>query len=423
MSVDTTKEYALNLDRQDALAEFRGRFSITDPELVYMDGNSLGRLPKETVDLLAKVIQQEWGEQLIRSWGAGWFEAPIRIGEKIARLVGAAPGQVAISDSTTINLFKLSMAALQLLPNRRKIVTDTPNFPTDLYVLQGCNNLLGGTFQIEMLPVGPDGITVDQQALTNAIDEDTVLVSLSHVHFKSGFLYDAQAITRRCHEKGALVLWDLSHSAGAVPVQLDDWDADFAVGCSYKYLNGGPGAPAFLYVNRRWQGKALSPIWGWFGDRSPFRFDLEYHPANDIRQFIAGTPSILSLAAIEPGVDLLLEAGMDRLRTKSAALTGYMIDLFDNLLSPLGFTLGTPRDPARRGSHVSIRHPEGYRINRALIEEMKVVPDFREPDNIRLGLAPIYTSFQDVWETVGRLRRLMIEGRHLKYPPDRRMVT
>ncbi len=423
MGLDTTKEYAKNLDRQDPLANFRERFFFSDPDRIYMDGNSLGRLPRQTIDILTRVIQNEWGDQLIRSWGAGWFDAPTRIGEKIARLIGAGPGQVAISDSTTINLYKLSMAALLMRPERKTIVTDTPNFPTDLYVLQGCSRVLGNKYQIKLLPAGPDGITTDLQAVLSAIDENTALVSLSHVHFKSGFLYEAKTITRRCHEKGALILWDLSHSAGAVPVELDDWDADFAVGCSYKYLNGGPGAPAFLYVNRRWHGKAESPIWGWFGDRSPFAFNLVYQPSQDIRQFIAGTPAILSLSAIEPGVDLLLEAGMDRLRIKSKALSGYLIDLFDALLAPLGFTLGSPRDPERRGSHVSIRHPDGYRINRALIEEMEVVPDFREPDNIRLGLAPIYTSFQDVWEAVDRLRRLTIEDRHLKYPAERLTVT
>ena len=411
------------LDREDPLAGFRGRFAFTDPNLVYMDGNSLGRMPTQTVDRLAEVIRAEWGDRLIRSWGADWFDAPFHVGEKIARLVGAAPGQVAVSDSTTVNLYKLSMAALMLRPERRKIVTDRSNFPTDLYVLQGCNHLLGGSYQIEMLPVGPDDITVDLQSVLDAIDGKTALVSLSHVHFKSGFLYDANTITQHCHDKDALVLWDLSHSAGSVPVQLDDWDADFAAGCSYKYLNGGPGAPAFLYVNKRLQEHAVSPIWGWFGDRAPFAFDLEYHPSNDIRRFIAGTPPILSTLAIEPGVDLLLEAGMDRLRAKSIALTSYAIELFDALLVPLGFALGTPRDPARRGSHVSIRHADGYRINRALIEEMNVVPDFREPDNIRLGLAPIYTSFFDVWETVDRIRRLMEEDRHLKYSVKRLAVT
>lgn len=423
MLFDTRAETARELDRQDPLAPFRERFCFADPELVYMDGNSLGRLPKETTGRLAGVIKQEWGDRLIRSWGAGWFDAPLRVGEKIAKLVGAAPGQVAVSDSTTVNLYKLSMAALMLRPERKKIVTDQLNFPTDLYVLQGCNHVLGGSYQIEMLPVGPDGVTVELQAVQNAIDGDTALVSLSHVHFKSGFLYDAKTITRHCQEKGALVLWDLSHAAGAVPVQLDDWDADFAAGCSYKYLNGGPGAPAFLYINKRLQGQAVSPIWGWFGDRAPFAFDLEYHPADDIRHFIAGTPPVLSTLAIEPGVDLILEAGMDRLRAKSISLTTYMIDLFDAVLVPLGFTLGTPRDAARRGSHVSIRHADGYRINRALIEEMNVVPDFREPDNIRLGLAPIYTSFLDVWETVERIRRLMVEGRHLKYSAERLTVT
>jgi kynureninase len=388
-----------------------------------MDGNSLGRLPKQTITRLSEVIQEEWGRQLIRSWGAGWVDAPIRIGEKIAQLVGAAPGQVVVCDSTTVNLYKLSMAALMLRPERTKIITDSLNFPTDLYVLQGCNRILGGTYKVEMLPVAPDGITIDTQTVLRAVDKNTALVSLSHVHFKSGFLYNAEEITRYCHQKGALVLWDLSHSAGAVPVDLDGWDADFAAGCSYKYLNGGPGAPAYLYVNKRLHQQVSSPIWGWFGDRSPFTFQLEYRPSENIKQFLAGTPSILSLAAIEPGVDLLLEAGIERIRKKSIALTGYMIALFDALLAPLGFVLGTPRDPECRGSHVSIRHPEGYRINRALIEEMQVVPDFREPDNIRFGLAPVYTSYQDVWQAVDRLRRLMIEERYKNYSNERLAVT
>ncbi len=423
MQSHPTAAYAAELDRRDPLATFRSRFTFTDPDLIYMDGNSLGRLPKGTSERLSQVIEQEWGRQLIRSWGAGWIDAPLRVGEKIGRLIGAAPGQVVVSDSTTVNLYKLAMAALMLRPGRTKIVTDQPNFPTDLYVLQGCNHLLGGGYRIELLPAAPDAITVELQTVLDAIDQETALVSLSHVHFKSGYLYDAAAITERCHAHGALVLWDLSHAAGAAPVELDAWDADFAAGCSYKYLNGGPGAPAFLYVNCRLHQTALSPIWGWFGDRAPFAFDLEYHPAEGIKRFIAGTPPVLSTLAIEPGVDLLLEAGLDRLRAKSIALTSYMIELYDAILAPLGFALGSPRDPAHRGSHISIRHADGYRINRALIEEMNVIPDFREPDNIRLGLAPIYTSFLDVWEAVERIRRVVVEEQYLGYSSQRLAVT
>jgi kynureninase len=314
------------------------------------------------------------------------------------------------------------MAALTLQPGRTKIITDTLNFPTDLYILQGCCRTLGDRHHIEYLPAH-DGLSVTTQAVVDAIDADTALVVLSHVTFKSGYCYDAGAITEAAHRKGALVLWDLCHSVGAVPVELDAWGADFAVGCTYKYLNGGPGSPAFLYVRSGLQDQAVSPIWGWFGERAPFSFELEYVPAAGIQRFISGTPPVLSLQAMETGVDLLLEAGMQPLREKSVLLTSYLIELYDALLAPLGFTLGTPRSSQQRGSHVSIRHPDGYRINRALIEEMNVIPDFREPDNIRLGLAPLYTSFQDIWEGVDRIRRVVEERRYLKYPSARAAVT
>jgi len=268
-----------------------------------------------------------------------------------------------------------------------------------------------------------DGITVDQQALFDTIDERTALVTLSHVTFKSSFLYDAAAITERAHQVGALVLWDLSHSVGAVPMEMDRWGVDLAVGCTYKYINGGPGAPAFLYVRSDLQEEAISPIWGWFGQRSPFDFDLEYKPAEGIKRFLVGTPPIISLLGMESALDLVLDAGINRIRRKSVRLTSYLVYLVDTVLGPFGFVLGSPRDPARRGSHVSIRHPEGYRINRALIEEMRVLPDFREPDNIRLGLAPLYTSFAEVWEAVDRMRRVVQEERYLRYPAERLPVT
>ncbi len=422
MKFNPDLSYAQSLDERDPLASYHSQFYIADPNLIYLDGNSLGRLPLKTQEKLALVIREGWGEALIRSWGQGWFEAPLAIGEKIARLIGAAPGQVVVSDSTSVNLFKLSLAALNLRPARTKILSDQPNFPTDLYILQGCNRLLGSRYDLQLLH-SPDGVSMDLEQVLATIDPNTALVCLSHVHFKSGYMYDAQAITQRCHEMGALILWDLSHSTGAVPVDLDGWDADFAVGCSYKYLNGGPGAPAYLYVNRQLQNESISPIQGWFGQASPFAFEMDYAPAEGIRRFIAGTPPILSTLAIEPGVDLLLEAGIDQLREKSIAQTSYLIDLYDAILSPLGFELGTPRDPARRGSHISLRHPEGYRINRALIEEMKVIPDFREPDNLRLGLAPIYTTFEDIWNGVDRIRQVVQEKRYLRYPATRLAVT
>jgi len=422
MTFDLSRDYAKNLDEADELNSYRGKFFQPDADLVYMDGNSLGRLPLRTVERVERVVVEEWGSKLVRSWGANWFNAPIEVGEKIALLVGADKGQVAVSDSTSVNLFKLSMAALNLRPERGKIVTDSLNFPSDLYILQGCSRVLGGKHTIHLIP-SADDIRVETQAVMDAIDANTALVTLSHVVFKSGYMYAAQAITTHAHKMGALVLWDLSHAVGAVSVELDRWGADFAVGCTYKYLNGGPGAPAFLYVRHDLQNETLSPLWGWFGERAPFNFELDYVPAEGISRFMCSSPPILSLLAMEMGVDMVLEAGMDRIRKRSIQLTSYLIDLYDAVLAPLGFSLGSPREAEQRGSHISIRHPEGYRINRALIEEMNVIPDFRDPDNIRLGLSPLYTSFQDVWEAVERIRQVMTEKRYYHYPATRLTIT
>lgn len=419
--MQTDLAYAHDLDARDDLAGYRDAF-IHDDDVIYMDGNSLGRLPRATVDRLGAAIEQEWGHELIRGWHHGWYEAPRRVGDKIGRLLGADPGQVLACDSTSTNLFKLIMAALALRPDRPRIVSDTLNFPSDLYILQGCMDLLGGRHELRLAP-SADGMCVEPGALAALIDEQTALVTLSHVAFKSGYLYDMAAVTARAHAVGALVLWDLSHSAGVLPIALDACGADFAVGCCYKYLNGGPGAPAYLYVRRELQEEVRSPIWGWFGQRSPFAFGLEYQPAAGVDRFLAGTPPMLSLLAVEPGVDMLLEAGVERMREKSIRLTEYAIGLSDALLAPAGYTLGTPRDAARRGSHVSVRHPEGYRINRALIEELGVLPDFREPDNIRLGLAPLTTAFADVWQTIERLRRAVEDRVYLRYPAERLAVT
>jgi kynureninase len=415
-------DYARCLDRRDPLAPFRDRFYSADPDLVYLDGNSLGRLPQSTIERVQATLLDEWGRDLIRSWNRGWYDAPARLGAKIAQLLGAGPNQVLVSDSTTVNLFKLVAAALALRLERTQIISDVLNFPSDLYVLQGCIPLLGNRHHIDLVP-STDGISPDLDALADAITVDTALVTLSHVTFKSGYLYDMAAITERAHRSGALVLWDMSHSVGVVPVELDRWNVDMAVGCTYKHLNGGPGSPAFLYVRRELQDALLSPIWGWFGQHAPFEFKLEYQPADGIARFLVGTPPILSLAALEPALDLVLEAGLDRIRNKSLELGSYLIFLVDRVLAPLGFSLATPRTPARRGSHVSLRHPVGYRINRALIKEMDVIPDFREPDNIRLGLAPLYTSYADLWHGVDRLRRVVEERRYENYTEERSTVT
>jgi kynureninase len=422
MSFNPSRDFARQLDTQDELASFRSQFVIPDPDLIYLDGNSLGRLPKVAAERVSAAVA-EWGSNLIRGWNQGWWDSPARVGEKIARLVGAGPSQVIVSDSTSANLYKLVMAALAIHPQCRRIVTDTLNFPSDLYVLQGCARLLGGWHEIVRIGSQDNGITPDLDALASAVDENTSLVTLSHVTFKSGYLYNMAAVTEMAHRKGALVLWDLCHSAGALPIELDACNADFAIGCTYKYLNGGPGSPAFLYVRRDLQEQALSPIWGWWGQKSPFAFDLDYTPAPGVNRFLAGSQPILSLLALEAALDPLLEAGTERIRRKSVLLTEYLIYLTDKLLAPLGFTLGSPRTPDRRGSHVSIRHPEGYRINRALIGEMNVIPDFREPDNIRLGLAPLYTTFGEVWEGVDRIRRVVEDRRFEIYPKERLTVT
>ncbi len=414
--------YAQRLDAKDDLASFRNAFLFAESDLIYMDGNSLGRLPRRVIRRVQKAVKLGWGRDLIRGWNTDWYEAPIRVGEKIAQLVGASPQQVTVSDSTSVNLFKLVMAALAMRQERNVIVTDDLNFPSDLYVLQGCIRMLGEHHCLHLVR-SADGITIDQQTLLESIDERTALVTLSHVTFKSSFLHDAASVTERAHQAGALVLWDLSHSVGVVPVELDHWGADLAVGCTYKYLNGGPGAPAFLYVRHDLQDKAPSPIWGWFGHRTPFAFDLDYDPPTAITRFLVGTPPILSLLAMEAALEPLLKAGIPRVHEKAMRLTSYLVDLTDVVLSPLGFELASPRDPARRGAHVSLRHENAYQINRALIEEMNVLPDFREPDNIRLGLSPLYTSYEDIWIAIDRIRQVVVEKRFERYSNKRLPVS
>ncbi len=437
----SSPNFAKQLDQQDALASYREQFVANDPNLIYLDGNSLGRLPKSVIERMKQAVEEEWGIDLIRGWNKGWWQSPSRIGDKIASLLGAAEGQVVVGDQTSINLFKLATAALTLQPQKKRIITDTFNFPSDLYILQGIVQLLSpsphgspkgmlregdrgeGGHEIIRIGASDNDITPDLAALENAIDENTALVTLSHVTFKSGYLYDMAHITELVHRKGALVLWDLSHSAGAVPIELDKCKVDFAIGCTYKYLNGGPGAPAFLYVNKELQNIITSPIWGWWGQKDPFMFDLDYQPASGVQRFLAGTAPMLSTLAMEEGLTPLLNAGMDAVRAKSILMTDYASYLTDELLAPLGFSLGSPRDSAQRGSHISIRHEEGYRINRAMIEEMNVIPDFRAPDNIRLGFAPLYISFSDIWEGFDRIRKVMEEKRYEKYPKQKLTVT
>ena len=420
--------FAQQLDQQDPLASARDQFLLPDPDLIYFDGNSLGAMPKAAQAKARQIVDEQWGVDLIRGWNKGWWEAPSRVGDKIGKLIGAAEGQTLVSDTVSTNLFKLATAALTFQPNKKRIITDTFNFPSDLYILQGIQQLLSDAVrntqhEIINIPSLDNDITPDIAQLESAINENTALVTLSHVTFKSGYMYDMQRITELAHRKGALVLWDLSHSVGSVPIHLDACNADLAIGCTYKYLNGGPGAPAFLYVNKNIQEKLTSPIWGWWGQKNPFDFGLDYEPAPGAQRFLVGTQPMLSLLTMEASLDIFLQTGMDSIRAKSILMTDYASYLTETWLAPFGFSLGSPLDSAIRGSHISIRHTDGYRINRALIAEMNVIPDFREPDNLRLGFAPLYTSFAEIREGFDRIKRVLVEKRYDKYPKQKLTVT
>jgi kynureninase len=413
---DLTRESAEALDAADPLAPFRDRF-VRDDTLVYLDGNSLGRLPHTTADRLHRAVEQEWGAGLIGSW-ADWVSLSREVGDLIGtRILGARPGEVVVSDSTTVNLYKLAVAALDARPGRRVLVTDDDNFPTDLYVFQGLAQ--ARDLELRVVQTDLDG-GLDTGALRAALDEDVALLSLSHVAYRSGALADMAEVTRLAHDVGALVLWDLSHAAGSVPVPLTASGADLAVGCTYKYLNGGPGAPAFLYVRGGLQEELRQPIWGWFGQADQFAMGPAYEPVAGIERFCVGTPSVLATYAVAEGARVVAEAGIDALRAKGMALTSYLIDLVDALVPELA--VASPRDPARRGSHVSLHHPEAWQLCQALVAA-RVVPDFRTPDRLRLGPAPLYTGFTDVWTGVDRLREILASGAHRAYPAERARVT
>jgi kynureninase len=359
---------------------------------------------------------------LIRGWNDHWMRLSAQVGAKIARLLGAAADEVLVADSTSVNLFKLVVAALEARPGRRKVVTDDLNFPSDLYILQSALNLTGAGYRLDVVR-SPDGIGMPADLLARAVDAETALVTLSHTAFKSGFVHDLAAVTERVHAAGALMLWDVSHSVGTLPLRLAESAADLAVGCTYKYLSGGPGSPAFLYVRRDLQDVLHNPIAGWFGQEDQFGFGIEYQPARGLRRFLTGTPPVVSLALVEPGVDLLLEAGLEKVQAKSVRQIEYLIGLWEVLLSPLGYTLNSPRDPRSRGSHISLGHPEGLRIDRALIERMHVIPDFRHPDNIRLGVCPLYTTYAEIHAAVLALRTVVADRLYEEYPTERSGVT
>ena len=423
----TDLAYARLLDVADPLASYRACFAHPDPGLIYVDGNSLGRLPHDSLALARSVVEYQWGERLIRSWNEGWFDAPERVGAKIAALIGAQPDEVIVAVSTSVNLFKLLVAGLRYqeaqAPGRTRVLTDDLNFPSDLYVAQGAIDLLGGRHTLAVLP-SPDGIhgpvTALAEALAGAPGETVALVTLSHTVFKSGYTYDMREITRLAHAAGALVLWDLSHSAGAVPVELNAAGVDLAVGCCYKYLNGGPGAPAFVWAHPKHVDRVWQPLAGWWGHAAPFAFTPDYQPAAGITRFQCGTQPIVSLSALDCALDVFAEAdklgGMAALRTKSLALTDLFIELVEQLC-PGQFSLVTPREHARRGSQVCLtptdQLPKGsaYAICQALIAR-GVVGDFRagdaqQPDILRLGFTPLYLSYENVLQAAQHLRDVL----------------
>lgn len=388
------------LDRADALAPLRELFTLPEG-VIYLDGNSLGALPKATPARVAEVVQREWGQGLIRSWNdAGWMATPARVGDKIAKLVGAASGSVMVADSTSVNLFKLLGAALAARPGRRVIVSERRNFPTDLYIAEGLAALLDQGHELRL--VEPEGVAA-------AIGEDTAVVMLTHVNYHTGAMHDMAAITRAAHDKGALMLWDLAHSAGAVPVDLAGCDVDLAVGCGYKFLNGGPGAPAFLYVAPRLQEGMRYPLTGWLGHAAPFAFETGYRPGQGIARTMVGTPPVLSLAALEVGIDIALQAPMDQLRAKSVRQTTIFAELLEQVGAGQGFQLASPRDAARRGSQVCLAHGQAYAIMQALIAR-GVIGDFRAPDILRFGITPLYTRYVDLFDAAEALRAVMAGG-------------
>jgi kynureninase len=385
------------LDEADPLSPFRDRFDLPDG-VIYLDGNSLGALPRATAARVARVIEEEWGRDLIRSWtGHGWIDLPLRLGDKIARLIGAAPGEVAIADSTSVNLFKLLAGALRLRPGRRVVLSECDNFPTDLYIAEGLAALLDRGHALRL---------VDGEEIARAVDGDTAVVLLTHVNYRTSRMHDMAALTRAAQEGGALMLWDLAHSAGAVPVDLGACDADLAVGCGYKYLNGGPGAPGFLYVARRLQEGFRSPLTGWLGHAAPFAFEMGYRPRDGIARALAGTPPILSMAALEVGIDLALEAEMSAVRAKSMALGELFRERVEASCAEMGVALASPRDPAARGSQICFTHPEGYAVIQALIAR-GVIGDFRAPDIVRFGFAPLYLSYTEVARAAEALREVL----------------
>ncbi|WP_019938797.1 kynureninase [Bordetella sp. FB-8] len=400
-----TRESCLQADGQDPLARLKSHFALP-PGVIYLDGNSLGAMPRSAHARSARVIEQEWGVGLIRSWNsADWFELPSRLGNKLGRLIGAGDDEVVVTDTTSLNIFKSLAAALRIQrqahPARRVIVSERDNFPTDLYMIQGMIDLLQQGYTLRLIDA-PDG-------LEQAIDEDVAVLLLSHVNYRTGYMHDMAVTTAMAHRCDVLTIWDLAHSAGAVPVDLARAQADFAVGCTYKYLNGGPGAPAFIWVAARHRDRFWQPLSGWWGHSHPFDMAADYQPADGIRRYLCGTQPVVSMALVECGLDIALEADMSQVREKSLALTDLFISLVQARCHGHPLILITPRDHAIRGSHVSLRHPQGFAVMQALIAR-GVIGDYREPGVLRFGVTPLYLGYADIWDAVEILKDILDTG-------------
>jgi kynureninase len=394
-------------DEADVLAPYRDRFVLHDDPVAYLDGNSLGRPPRSTLERVARVLEEEWGRDLIRSWDARWSDLPVEVGDRLgAAVLGAGAGQTVIADSTTVNLFKALHAGAGLRPGRDELVIDEANFPTDRFLVEAVAAARG--MGVRWIPAGPaGGVTADE--LGAVVGPRTAVVVLSHVDYRSGYLADVGQLTAVVHDAGGVVLWDLCHSAGVVPIDLDGDGVDLAVGCTYKYLNAGPGAPAWLYVAARHLAGADNPVPGWFGAADVFAMAATYEPATDARRMLSGTPSVTGIVAVDEGVKLVAEAGVERIRAKSRELTAMVVAYADAHLRPFGAEMASPRDPERRGGHVVIRHPAAAAVTAAMTAR-GAVPDFRHPDLIRLGLSPLTTSYTECWRALEILREALGAG-------------
>ena len=396
------REDFIKLDTLDLIKKVREEFALPK-DVIYFDGNSLGPLPKNTIKSLELVIQREWGDGLIRSWNEeNWINLPRNLGNQLAPLIGAKEGEVIVVDSTSINLFKVLSSALMLNKNRKVIVSEAANFPSDLYILEGVNNMFGESYERCLIDEGDDEIE-------KYIDSSTAVVVLSHINYKTGRITDLKKITTFAHEKGALVVWDISHSVGVLPMNLHDLGVDFAVGCTYKHLNGGPGAPGFLFVHISLIEKVSQPLTGWLGHIKPFDFEVEYQPANDINKFICGTPPIIAYKAIESGLEIFKDLSIIEIREKSIKLSEMFIQLMQQECTEFGFTLFSPKNSEQRGSQISFLHENAYSIIQALISH-GIIGDYREPNVMRFGISPLYMRFEDVWNAITCLREIMQTG-------------